>query len=82
MRKSTAGGDICCKWKEGNTSQEKLSNFKESHKIQVANYAVDQGIDYEPQGIDNELTLNWQACHVLKKRNTIFLTVVELCSVP
>ena len=35
LRKSTAGWDICCKWKDGSTSWKKLSNFKELHPIQV-----------------------------------------------
>ena len=34
LRKSTAGWDIYCKWKDGSTSW-KLSNIKELHPIQL-----------------------------------------------
>ena len=36
LRKSTAGWDIYCKWKDKSTSWEKFSNLKELHPIQVA----------------------------------------------
>ena len=48
LRKSTAGRDMCCKWKDGSTSWEKLSNPKESHPIQVIKYAIAQGIQHGP----------------------------------
>ena len=48
LRKSTAGWDICCKWKDRFTSWEKLSNLKELHQIQVAKYALPLGIKCEP----------------------------------
>ena len=48
LRKSTAGWDICCKWKDRFTSWEKLSNLKELHPIKVAKYAITQGIQHEP----------------------------------
>ena len=33
LRKSTAGLDICCKWKDSSTLWKKISNLKESHPI-------------------------------------------------
>ena len=33
LRRSTAGWDICCKWKDGFISWRKLSNLEESHPI-------------------------------------------------
>ena len=68
LRKSTAGWDICCKWKDGSTSWEKLFNRKELHPIQVAIYAIAQGIEYES-------AFNWLVHHVLKKRNGIISIV-------
>ena len=37
LTKSTAGWDVCCKWKDGSTSWKKLSNLKESHPIELLN---------------------------------------------
>ena len=62
LRKSKGGWDICCKWKDGSTSWEKLSNLKELHPIQVAKYAIAQGIQHNP-------AFNWWVHHVLKKRD-------------
>ena len=60
--KSIAGWQICCQWKDGSTSWEKLSNLKESHPVQKAKFAAAQGIDHEP-------AFNWCVKHVLKKRD-------------
>ena len=60
--KFTAGWQICCKWKDSSTSCEKLSDLKESHPVQMAEFAVAQGIDHEP-------TFNGWVKHVLKKRD-------------
>ena len=72
LRKSTAGWDICCKWKDGYTSWEKLSNLKELHPVQVAGYAIAQGIEYEP-------AFNWWVHHVLQKRDRI-ISMARKCS--
>ena len=48
LRKSIATWDICCKWKDGLTSWERLSNVKELHLIHIANYAISQYIQNEP----------------------------------
>ena len=47
-RKSTAGWALCVQWKDGSTSWEKLSDLKESYPVEVAEFAVAQGIDHEP----------------------------------
>ena len=47
LRKSTASWDLCCKWKDRSTLWEKLSDLKELHQIQVAKYAIVQGIQHE-----------------------------------
>ena len=46
--RTTVGWQLCCQWKDGSTSWEKLSDLKESHPVQTAEYAVAQGIDHEP----------------------------------
>ena len=50
------------------TFWEKLSDLKESHPVQVAEYAVAQGIAHEP-------AFNWWVTHVLRKRDRIVAAV-------
>ena len=38
--KTTPGWQICCQWKDGSTSWEKLSKLKESYLLQTAEFAV------------------------------------------
>ena len=40
--RSIVGWQFCCWWKDGSTSWEKLSNMKESHPINTAEYASSQ----------------------------------------
>ena len=58
--KTTASWQIYYQWKDGSTSWEKLSELKESHLVQTAEFTVAQGIDHEPAS-------NWWVKHVLKK---------------
>ena len=68
IRRSTAGWQLCVQWKDGSTSWQKLSDMKESHPIETAEYAVAQEIDREP-------AFNWWVPHVLKKRERIISLV-------
>ena len=70
IRKSTAGWKLCCQWLDGSTSWVRLSELKESHPVQVAEYAVAAGIDHEP-------AFNWWVRHVLKKRDRIIAQVKQ-----
>lgn len=47
-RRSTAGWQICCEWKDGSTSWEKLSDLKESHPVDTAKYAQEHDLLHEP----------------------------------
>ena len=47
LRKSTAGWNIYCKWKKWSTSWEKFSSLKDLQQIQVAKYAIVQGIQHD-----------------------------------
>ncbi|KAL7481869.1 hypothetical protein ACHAW6_007549, partial [Cyclotella cf. meneghiniana] len=40
--------ELCCEWKDGSTSWQKLSDLKESHPHQVAEFALATGIVNEP----------------------------------
>ena len=51
---------ICCQWKAGFTSWEKLSELKESHPRQMTEFAVVQGIYHKPAS-------NCWVKHVFKK---------------
>ena len=48
MLQTTAGWQLCIQWKDGITLWEKLSDLKESHPIECAEYAVSQGLMNEP----------------------------------
>ena len=61
MRRCTKGWQLCVQWRDGSTSWEKLSDLKESHPIEVAEYACAQGLEKEP-------AFNWWVPKVLKKR--------------
>jgi len=68
MKQNTIGWQICCQWKDGSTSWENLSDLKESHPLETAEYAV-------TIGIDQESAFNWWVPHVLKKRDQIISLV-------
>jgi hypothetical protein len=46
--RSTIGWQLCCQWKDGSSSWVNLADLKESHPIEVAEYAKIIGIDHEP----------------------------------
>ena len=66
--KQYIGCQLCCQWKDGSTSWEKLSDLKESHSIETAKFAVTADIYHEP-------AFNWWVPHVLKKRDHIISIV-------
>ncbi|KAL7476688.1 hypothetical protein ACHAW6_002531 [Cyclotella cf. meneghiniana] len=45
---STRGWDWCCEWKDGSTAWQKLSDLKESHPLQVAEFTLATVIADEP----------------------------------
>ena len=68
VSRSTRGWELCCEWKDGSTSWQKLSDLKESHPLQVAEFALAAGIADEP-------AFNWWVSWVLKKRDRIISLV-------
>ncbi len=68
LKRSTVGWQLCCQWKDGSTSWEKLADLKESHPIETAKYAKILCIDHEP-------AFNWWVPHVLWKRDCIISLV-------
>ena len=68
LRRSTIGWQLCCQCKDGSSSWVNLADLKESHPIEVAEYAKILGIDHEP-------AFNWWVPHILKKRDRIISLV-------
>ena len=66
--KTTKGWKLQMKWKDGQSSWVPLKDAKESHTIEVAKYAVEQGIDDEP-------AFSWWVPHVIKKMEKIISAV-------
>ena len=62
--KTMKGWHFCVQWKDGTTTWERLSEFKEYHPIQVAEHSLAQGIRHDPE-------FNLWSTHVLKKRESI-----------
>eukprot|EP00804_Cyclotella_cryptica_P025829 CCRYP_002699-RA/>CCRYP_002699-RA protein AED:0.25 eAED:0.20 QI:0/-1/0/1/-1/1/1/0/678 len=68
IKRSTRGWELCCEWKDGSTSRQKLSDMKESHPLQVAEFAF-------AAQIAAEAAFNWWVSWVLKKRDRIISLV-------
>ena len=67
-KKTTAGVKLCTKWKGGSTTWERLADLKEAYPVQVAEYAVAQGIDHEP-------AFAWWVPYTLKRRDRVIAAV-------
>ena len=48
IKRSTRGWELCGEWKDGSTSLQKLSDLKESHPLQVAEFAFAAQLADEP----------------------------------
>ncbi len=68
LHETTLGWHICCQWKDGSMSWEKLSDLKESYPLQVAEYAISMSVDHEP-------SFNWWVLHTLRKQDSIIALV-------
>ena len=63
-RITTKGWQLCCQWNDGSTSWHPLKDLKESHPLQVAEYAVNNKIAEEP-------AFSWWVKHALNTRDRI-----------
>ena len=68
QRKTTSGWELLVKWKDESESWIKLKDMKESHRIEVAEYARARGIDDEP-------AFAWWVPYTLRKRDVILSAV-------
>lgn len=69
-KRTTRGWKLCVLWKDGSTSWVSLKDLKESHPIQVAEYAVAREIAHEP-------AFAWWVPSVLRRRNRIISVVAK-----
>lgn len=68
MRKSTKGWNLKVRWNDQSEHWVPLATMKESHPVQVAEYAVARGIDKEP-------AFAWWVPYTLRKRTAIIKAV-------
>jgi hypothetical protein len=67
-RRTTKGWKLCTKWKDGSTSWEPLKDMKESYPVQVAEFAISQGLGDLP-------AFKWWDKDPLKRRDRIIKAV-------
>jgi len=63
-KRTTKGWQFLCQWNDGTTSWHPLKDVKESHLLQVAQYAINNGLAEEP-------AFAWWVPHTVKKRDRI-----------
>ena len=67
-RKTTAGWKILIKWKDNSETWIPLKDLKESHPVELAEFARARGIDVEP-------AFAWWVPYTLRKRDVILSSV-------
>ena len=70
MKRLTAGRETCVLWKDKRTTLKNLFDLKYLFMVEVAEYAVFQKIDHDPD-------FNWWAKHVLRIRDIIISKVKQ-----
>jgi hypothetical protein len=73
---NTHGWKICCQWKDGSMTWESLKDLKESHPLEMAEYAITQGIDHKPAfnwWVPQVLRLYKRIISLIKKRKMSYL---------
>ena len=63
-KKTTRGWDVLCQWKDMSTTWVPLKDVKNSHPVELAEYAVANKLTAQP-------AFAWWVPHVLKKRDSI-----------
>lgn len=69
-KRTTKGWKLCVQWNDGTTTWEKLKELKESHPIQVAEFAVARQIDSEP-------AFSWWVPFTLRKRDRVIKAMAK-----
>ena len=68
MKKSTRGWKHRIRWKDGSEAWIPLKDLKESHHVEIAEYAV-------ARGINDESAYAWWVPHTLRKRDILIFVV-------
>ena len=63
-RETTKGFQILCQWKDGSTTWSKMKDVKDSYPVQLAEFAMQNGIADEP-------AFAWWVPYTLKKKSRI-----------
>ena len=63
-RETTKGWEVLICWKDGSTTWSKLKDVKDSYPVQLAEYAIQQGIQDEP-------AFAWWVPYTIKKKGRI-----------
>ena len=63
-KRTTKGWELLCEWRDGSNTWIPLKDLKDSNPIEVAEYAVANGLQEEP-------AFKWWISHVLHNRNRI-----------
>jgi hypothetical protein len=67
-KKTTRGWDLLVEWKDGSSSWVPLKELKLSNPVELAEYAIANGIEHEP-------AFHWWVKHVLRRRDRIIAKV-------
>ena len=71
LDRTTKGWKLFIEWKDGTTTWERLADLKESNPVEVAEYAIAQGIQDEPAFL-------WWVPYTIQRRNRIIAAVNKL----
>jgi hypothetical protein len=72
LHRSTAGWELCYEWRDGSTAWQKLSDLKESHPVETAEFALTHDLLEEPVSFND-----WWAKSVLKRRERIIKQIKQ-----
>ena len=67
-RKTTQGWEVLVQWKDKSTTWHKLKDIKDSYPVELAEYAVENGISHTP-------AFAWWVPHTLRKRDRIIAKI-------
>ena len=68
LRKTTLGWEFLLRWRDGNETWVKLKDLKDSHPVELAEFAKARGIADEPAFV-------WWVPHTLRKRDVIIASI-------
>jgi len=63
-RETTKGCEVQCEWKDGSTTWNALKDIKDSYPVELAEYAIENGLEDEP-------SFAWWVPYTIKKKNRI-----------